>query len=92
MNENNNIPDGIKLPVYQIFTKELTLAGLPRSLGIAVIACIGFSALSIRSMILTIFFLILYFVLLILVKLSPKFDPKIVEVLFRFSFKKYINY
>lgn len=92
MNNENQLINEINLPVYQIFTKELTLAGLPRSLAVGIFTCLAFAALFIKSFVITIFFIVIYFALLLMVRLSPKFDPKILEVFFRFCFKKYINY
>ena len=80
------------IPVYQVFTKEIMLFGLPRSMAIFFIGVMAFTGLSMRNLVLTIVFFILYLVMVLVVKFVPKFDPKILETIGRFSFKKYINY
>ena len=80
------------IPVYQVFTKEIMLFGLPRSMAIFFIGVMAFTGLSMKNFVLTIVFFILYLIMVLVVKSVPKFDPKILETIVRFSFKKYINY
>lgn len=82
----------LNLPVYRVFTKEITLMGLPRSLAILIICCILFSLLALKNIIICLFFIIIYFCLYLIVKFTPKFDPKILEIISRYCFKRYLDY
>ena len=50
------------------------------------------SAVVLKSIPIFIIFFIIYISLVILIKVNPKFDPKIVEIISKMTFKKYINY
>ena len=50
------------IPVYQVFTKEIMLFGLPRSMAIFFIGVMAFTGLSMKNFVLTIVFFILYLI------------------------------
>ena len=82
----------LNLPAYKVFTKEITLMGLPRNLAIAVIGCILFSLLALKNLVICLFFIVIYIGLCLTAKFTPKFDPKILEIIGRYCFKRYLDY
>lgn len=82
----------LNLPVYKVFTKEITLMGLPRNLAILIICCTLFSLLALKNLIICLFFIVIYIVLCLTAKFTPKFDPKILEIIGRYCFKRYLDY
>ena len=79
-------------PIPKIFTKELNLLGLPRSMGALSCAIIVFSLFVLENYIITIFFIIFHIILVLIAKYTPKFDPKFIEILSDYCFKSYIDY
>lgn len=84
--------DLFKLPVNQSMIKEITIFGLPFNFAIFVGGILVMGLAVFRSAMIVVLSLIIYIVLVILIKLYPKFDPKILEIMGRMSFKKYINH
>lgn len=80
-----------KIPVYTAFTKEILIAGVPADMAIVLLAGMVFSLGIFRNLPIFLFMLILYIALWLTVKFSPKFDTKILKILGRLKFKKYIN-
>lgn len=80
------------LPVYQAFTKELLIGGLPVNMALLLFGGILLSVLLFHNIILSLIFLIIYFILFLIIKFSPKFDTKMLDILMRINLKKYINY
>ena len=83
MEENENF----RIPIPKFLVKDLTFLGLPFDIAILMGACILF-----RNVPVTIVFLVIYIGLVIFIKLTPKFDSKILELTTNTCLKKYINY
>lgn len=81
-----------KIPVYQAFTKDLMVGGIPMSMAVILIAAIAFSVLILHNFYLVLIFLLVYFISFFMVKFSRKFDAKVIDIIVRMSFKKYIDY
>lgn len=88
MEENENF----RIPIPKFLVKDLTFLGLPFDIAILMGACILFSLIIFRNVPVTIVFLVVYIGLVIFIKLTPKFDPKILELTTNTCLKKYINY
>ena len=82
MEENENF----RIPIPKFLVKDLTFLGLPFDIAILMGACILFSLIIFRNVPVTIVFLVIF------IKLTPKFDPKILELTTNTCLKKYINY
>lgn len=80
------------IPVYTILYKEPLLLGIPINIAALIIGGIAMGFLVFNSLAITLFFLIVYLMILIVVKFSKKFDYKMLDILVRKSFKKYISY
>ncbi|MBS9776114.1 MAG: VirB3 family type IV secretion system protein [Fusobacterium sp.] len=80
------------LPIYNAFTKPILFAGLPFEMAILIIGGMLMGIFVFNSLLLSLFFLAVYFVLFLVVKFSPKFDVNILKIVLKMSLKKYINY
>lgn len=80
------------IPVYQVVTKDAMLGGLPFNMFILVGAGAFIGLALFNSLKITLFFLIIYVILLLLIKFSPKFDVKIIDILTKMNFQKYLDY
>ena len=81
-----------KIPGPKFLVKQLTFWGLPYNLAVLMGGVMVLSAIVLKSIPIFIIFFIIYISLVILIKVNPKFDPKIVEIISKMTFKKYINY
>ncbi|MCF0163102.1 MAG: VirB3 family type IV secretion system protein [Fusobacterium necrophorum] len=81
-----------RIPVYQAFTKDLMMGGIPLNMAILILAFIFFSVFILHNLYIALIFLFLYFLLFLTVKFSKKFDTKIIDIIVRMSIKKYIDY
>ena len=81
----------LNFPVYKVFTKEMTLMGLTRSLAILMISCIVFALFALKNLIICLFLIVVYIILYFVAKFTPKFDPKILEIIGRYCFKRYLD-
>ena len=77
-----------KIPIYQSLTKDIMIAGIPLTFALLLFAGMFFSMMILHNMI----FLVIYFLLFLIIKLSKKFDSKILDILARVSLKPYIDY
>ena len=84
--------DNYKIPVPKFLVKELTFWVLPHNLAVLMGGVMVLSAVVLKSIPIFIIFFIIYISLVILIKVNPKFDPKIVEIISKMTLKKYINY
>lgn len=84
--------ENFTLPIYQIFYKEITLAGIPVKMGILTIAGMGIGLGGFHSLAIFLFFLVLHLIIFILLKSTKRFDTKILDILVRRQFKRYISY
>lgn len=80
-----------KIPVYQAFTKDLMVGGIPMSMAAILIALIALAVLILHNFYLVLIFLLLYVIAFLMVKFSKKFDPKVIDILVRMILKKYID-
>lgn len=80
------------IPVYQVVTKDVMLGGLPFNMFILVGTGAFIGLALFNSLKITLFFLIIYVILLLLIKFSPKFDVKIIDILTKMNFQKYLDY
>ena len=77
-----------KIPIYQSLTKDIMIAGIPLTFALLLFAGMFFSMMILHNLI----FLVIYFLLFLIIKLSKKFDSKILDILARVSLKPYIDY
>ncbi|CAL7891138.1 VirB3 family type IV secretion system protein [Fusobacterium necrophorum] len=80
------------IPVYQAFTKPLMFGGLPLSIFMVLIASMIMALFVFHSIFFTILFFIFYIALYVIVKLNPRFDPLLLEIVARINLKKFIHY
>lgn len=81
-----------KLPIYPIFYKEALLAGIPFNMAIITLLGIAAGILVFNNLIFALIFLIIHLMIFILLKTSKKFDTKIIDILARKTWRKFISY
>ena len=91
VNEKNEHVN-FKIPIYQSLTKDIMIAGIPLTFALLLFAVLFFSMMILHNMIFFLIFLVIYFLLFLIIKLSKKFDSKILDILARVSLKPYIDY
>ena len=91
VNEKNEHVN-FKIPIYQSLTKDIMIAGIPLTFALLLFAGMFFSMMISHNMIFFLIFLVIYFLLFLIIKLSKKFDSKILDILARVSLKPYIDY
>ena len=83
VNEKNEHVN-FKIPIYQSLTKDIMIAGIPLTFALLLFAGMFFSMMILHNMI--------FFLIFLVIKLSKKFDSKILDILARVSLKPYIDY
>ena len=83
VNEKNEHVN-FKIPIYQSLTKDIMIAGIPLTFALLLFAGMFFSMMILHNMI--------FFLIFLIIKLSKKFDSKILDILARVSLKPYIDY
>lgn len=83
--------EDFKIPVYTAFTKDILYGGIPADISILLIGGMTFALGIFKNFIAFIFLVLIYFLIYLAIKLSPKFDTKILKIAGRLKFKKYIN-
>ena len=81
-----------KIPIYQSLTKDIMIAGIPLTFALLLFSGMFFSMMILHNLIFFLIFLVIYFLLFLIIKLSKKFDSKILDILARVSLKPYIDY
>ena len=84
--------DNYKIPVPKFLVKELTFWGLPYNLAVLMGGVMVLSAVVLKSIPIIIILFIINISLVILINVNQNFYPKIVEIISKMTFKKYINY
>lgn len=88
----NNENDLYYLPVYIVLTKDLLVAGIPANMAVIIIVFASAGLFLIHSIALTILSALVYVSIFLVIKYSPKFDTKILDIILKMNLKKYIDY
>lgn len=80
------------LPIYPILYKEPMLGGIPINMGALNLAGIAMGLLVFGDIALTVIFIFLHIIIFILMKSMKKFDTKIMDIVVRKNFRRYISY
>ncbi|MBR8700495.1 MULTISPECIES: VirB3 family type IV secretion system protein [unclassified Fusobacterium] len=81
-----------KLPIYPVLYKETLLMGIPMNMAAINIGGVAMGLIVLKSFSICFLFILIHLFIFIMIKVSKKFDTKLLDILVRKNLKKYISY